>query len=173
MSSSTLPLNCSTKMHYSSGQNMGAFVINGRSSRSYCFKNLRNQVLPAFLTRNPYRSGSFQLGPENSSKSGTCSKTPLFYISKLNHTFSRCFHGAQCLVCRNPCSSMRILQKNMELRAGNREPKKTMELLIENAQLRGCAMKCIESFGLNHEHRMILDKLRGAQCLKTRTHCSS
>ena len=151
----------------------GSLRHNGRSFRSYCFKNLRNQVLPAFLTRNPYRSGSFQLGPENSSKSGTCSKTPLFYISKLNHTFSRCFHGAQCLVCRNPCSSMRILQKNMELRAGNRDPKKTMELLIENAQLRGDAMECIESFGLNLLHRAILDKLRGAQCLKTRTHCSS
>ena len=159
MSSSTLPFNCSTKMHYSSGQNMGAFVINGRSSRSYCFKNLRNQVLPAFLTRNPYRSGSFQLGPENSSKSGTCSKTPLFYISKLNHTFSRCFHGAQCLVCRNPCSSMRILQKNMELRAGNRDPKKTMELLIENAQLTENPMKCIGSFGLNRLHRMIFVEL--------------
>ena len=121
----------------------GSLRHNGRSFRSYCFKNLRNQVLPAFLTRNPYRSGSFQLGPENSSKSGTCSKTPLFYISKLNHTFSRCFHGAQCFVCRNPCSSMRILQKNMELRAGNREPKKTMELLIENAQLTENPMKCI------------------------------
>ena len=99
-------------------------------------------------------------------------QNPLFYISKLNHTFSCCFHGAQCLVCRNPCSSMRILQKNMELRAGNRDPKKTMELLIENAQLTENPMKCIVSFGLNNENRMILCNLCRALCLKKPFPCS-
>jgi hypothetical protein len=52
---------------------------------------------------------------------------------------------------------MRILQKNMELRAGNREPKKTMELLIENAQLTDGPMKCMVSFGLNHGHWTIFE----------------
>ena len=47
----------------------------------------------------------------------------------------------------------------MELRTGNRDPKKTMELLIENAQLTENAMECIVSFGLNHEHRMIFVEL--------------
>ena len=68
------------------------------------------------------------MGAEKGPKIDTFSENIVFYVSKLNHYFYVTFRGAQSLICRVPRSLIRNIHKIVELRAGNGQPKKVMEL---------------------------------------------
>ena len=62
--------------------------------------------------QNPYRSGSFQLGPENGSEIDNVSENIIFYASKLKRSFLVSFRGAHGLIYILSRSLMRSLHKS-------------------------------------------------------------
>ena len=85
------------------------------SSRLGNCKNVKNTV---FLTRNPYRLWSFQLGAQNMSKIRSFSENTVFYVTKLSHIVLDHFPRARMLIWLFYCSIMINCIKVWELSAG-------------------------------------------------------
>ena len=94
---------------------------------------LQNAKNTAFLTRNPYRLGSFQLGAQNMSKIGSFLENTVFYVIKLNHRVLHNFPGARTLICLFSYSLVLICTKTEELPTGICFREKTIELRTQNA----------------------------------------
>ena len=116
-------------------QNLGAFILNWHLFSSSPLGNCKNAKNATFLTRNPYRLGSFQLGAQNMSKIGSFLENTLFYVIKLNHPVLHNFPGARTLICLFPWSLVMICIKTVELTTGISFCEKNMELRTQNAQL--------------------------------------
>ena len=99
-------------------QNLGAFILNWHLFSSSPLGNCKNAKNAAFLTRNPYRLGSFQLGAQNMSKIGSFLENTVFYAIKLNHRVLHNFPGARTLICLFSCSLVLICTKTVELSSG-------------------------------------------------------
>ena len=97
--------------------------------------NCKHAKNTAFLTRNPYRLGSFQLGARNMSKIKAFSENTVFYAIKLNHHVLHSFPGARTLICLFSYSLVLICTKTVELSTGILFCEKNMELRTQNAQL--------------------------------------
>ena len=85
------------------------------SSRLGNCKNVKNTM---FLTRNPYRLWSFQLGAQNMSKIGSFSENLVFCDTKLKQSVLHQFPGARTLIWLLSCSLTLICTKVWELSAG-------------------------------------------------------
>ena len=116
-------------------QNLGAFILNWHLFSSSSLGNCKNAKNTAFLTRNPYRLGSFQLGARNMSKIRAFSENTVFYAIKLKHCVLHNFPGARALICLFSYSLVLICPKTVELSTGIFICEKTMELRTQNAQL--------------------------------------
>ena len=77
---------------------LGASILKWHFSSSSRLGNCKNAKNAVFLTRNPYRLGSFQLGAQNMSKIGSFSENNVFCDTKLNHVFFDIFLGARMLI---------------------------------------------------------------------------
>ena len=115
--------------------NLGAFILNWHLFSSSPLGNCKNAKNAAFLTRNPYRLGSFQLGAQNMSQIGTFLENTVFYAIKLNHRVLHNFPGARTSICLFSLSLVLICTKNEELPTGICFREKTIELRTQNAQL--------------------------------------
>ena len=62
--------------------NLGAFILKWQLFSSSPLGNCKNEKNAAFLTGNPYRLWSFQLGAQNMSKIGSFLKNIVFYAIK-------------------------------------------------------------------------------------------
>ena len=116
-------------------QTLGASILKwhfSSSSRLGKCKNVKNTV---FLTQNPYRLWSFQLGAQNMSQIGSFLKNTVFYAIKLNHRVLHNFLGARTLICLFSYSLVLICTKTVELSTGNLFSEKHIELRTQNAQL--------------------------------------
>ena len=118
-------------------QNLGAFILNWHLFSSSPLGNCKNAKNAAFLTRNPYRLGSFQLGAQNMSKIGSFLENTVFYAIKLNHRVLHSFPGARTLICLFSYSLVSICTKTVELSTAILICEKNMELRTQNAQLVG------------------------------------
>jgi len=116
-------------------QNLGAFILNWHLFSSSPLGNCKNAKNAAFLTRNPYRLGSFQLGARNMSKIGSFLENTVFYAIKLNHPVLLNFPGARTLICQFSYSLVLICTKTVELATGMFFCENNMELRTQNAQL--------------------------------------
>ena len=112
-------------------QNLGAFILNWHLFSSSPLGNCKNAKNAAFLTRNPYRLGSFQLGAQNMSKIGSFLENTVFYAIKLSHRVLHNFPGARTLNCLFSYSLELICTKTMELSTGIFCEKKTWSLEFE------------------------------------------
>ena len=92
----------------------------------------------AFLTRNPYRLWSFQVGAQNMSKIVSFSENNLFYVTKLNHSVLHHFPRARTLIWFFSCSMTVICAKLWELSVGK---------LIVNKRYGAQNSKCSASLG--------------------------
>ena len=137
-SSKTLRSNMLIMLPLLTVQSLGAFILNWHLFSSSSLGNYKNAKNTAFLTRNPYRLGSFQLGARNMSKIKAFSENIVFYAIKLNHHVLHSFPGARTLICPFPFSLVMIHTKTMELSTGILIFEKTMELRTQNAQLPWC-----------------------------------
>ena len=98
--------------------NLGAFILNWHLFSSSPLGNCKNVKNAAFLTGNPYRLGSFQLGFQNMTKIWSVLENTVFYAVKLNHRVLHYFSGARTLICPFPFSLVMIHTKTMELSTG-------------------------------------------------------
>ena len=117
-------------------QNLGAFILNWHLFSSSPLGNCKNAKNTAFLTRNPYRLGSFQLGARNMSQIRYFLENTVFYAIKLNHHVLHSFPGARTLICLFSYSLVLICTKTVELSTGIFICEKNMELRTQNAQFR-------------------------------------
>ena len=122
------------------------------------------QKKTSFLTRNPYRPWSFQLGAQNMSKIGSFSENIVFYVTKLNHSVLRHSPGARMLILPFSCSIVVNCIKVVELSTGIFYVKKIMELRTQNAQLIVDPMETLESSDLKSSIGA-----RSAHCLGSKT----
>ena len=116
-------------------QNLGAFILNWHLFLSSPLGNCKNAKNTTFLTRNPYRLGSFQLGARNMSKIESFLENTVFYAIKLNHPVLHIFPGARTLICLFPWSLVMIYTKTVELATGIFFGENNMELRTQNVQL--------------------------------------
>ena len=79
-------------------QPLGASILKWHFFWSSPLGNCKNVKNTMFLTRNPYRLWSFQLGAQNMSKIGSFSENTVFCDTKLNHMFFDIFLGARTLI---------------------------------------------------------------------------
>ena len=97
---------------------LGASILKWHVCSSSRLGNCKNAKNTVFLTRNPYRLWSFQLGAQNMSKIGSFSENTVFCDTKLNHSVLHHFPRARMLIWLFYCSLTLIYIKVWELSAG-------------------------------------------------------
>ena len=98
---------------------LGASILKWHVCSSSRLGNCKNAKNAVFLTRNPYRLWSFQLGAQNMSKIGSFSENIVFYVTKLNHRVLHHFLVARTSIWCFSCSLSLICIKVWELWTGN------------------------------------------------------
>ena len=116
-------------------QNLGAFILNWHLFSSSPLGNCKHANNATFLTRNPYRLGSFQLGSQNMSQIGSFLENTVFCAIKLNRRVLHHFPAARTLICLFSYSLVLICTTTEELPTGICFREKTNELRTQNAQL--------------------------------------
>ena len=109
---------CWPSCHFLTVQNLGAFILNWHLFSSSSLGKCKNAKNATFLTRNPYRLGSFQLEARNMSKIESFLENTVFYAIKLIHPVLHNFPGARTLIYLFPWSSVMICTKTVELATG-------------------------------------------------------
>ena len=98
---------------------LGASILKWHVCSSSRLGNCKNAKNTVFLTRNPYRLWSFQLGAQNMSKIESFSENTVFCVTKLNHACFVIFPGARMLIWLLSWSLTVICTKVWELWTGN------------------------------------------------------
>ena len=124
-------------------QPLGASILKWHFFSSSPLGNCKNAKNATFLTQNPYRLWSLQLGAQNLSKIESFLENTVFYAIKLNHPVLHIFPGARTLICLFPWSLVMICTKTVELTTGISLCEKNMELRTQNAQLPWKANVCL------------------------------